>query len=502
MATHDYVIANASGAAVRTDLNNALAAIVSNNSSSSEPGTTYAYQWWADTTNNVLKIRNSANNGWITLRELDGTMLIEDGSASTPGLAFADDLNTGMFSSAADKINFSTGGSERLEILSTGIDVTGEVQCDTLDVDGTSDLAGNVAVSSGNLSMHSGGRIFVGNGGNAVNPMFANVSDTNTGIAFPAADTMVLSTGGSEAIRINSNQQVLCGTTTTAGEELLVTQGQVSNANAGGILGIRRGQTAANMSNGNGLGNIFFTDSAGEKFAGIYAQVDGTPGTGDCPGRLVLATTSDGASSFTERLRVTSDGRFLVGTSSGDGKMHVLERDASSDFAFKIHNSNSNNSVATRGLFIKYDVSPNDTNNVIQFNVGNGTPFVVRNNGNVQNTNGSFTSFSDGRYKENIVDANSQWEDLKNIRIRNWNFRPDLGWATHTMIGPVAQELEQVCPGLVTDIPVVGEDGTETEEVQKSVNQSVLYMKAVKALQEAMARIETLEAKVAALEAS
>ena len=70
------------------------------------------------------------------------------------------------------------------------------------------------------------------------------------------------------------------------------------------------------------------------------------------------------------------------------------------------------------------------------------------------------------------------------------------------MIGPVAQELEQVCPGLVTDNPVIGEDGIETEEVQKSVNQSVLYMKAVKALQEAMARIETLEAKVAALEAS
>ena len=128
-------------------------------------------------------------------------------------------------------------------------------------------------------------------------------------------------------------------------------------------------------------------------------------------------------------------------------------------------------------------------------------PFVVRNNGNAQNTNGSFTAFSDARYKENIVDASSQWEDIKNTRIRNWNFRPELGWATHTMIGPVAQELELVSPGLVDDNPVVDEDGNDTGEVQKSVNQSVLYMKAVKALQEAMDRIETLEAKVAALEA-
>ena len=49
MATHDYVIDNSTGANVRADLNNVLAAIVSNNSSSSEPSTKYAYQWWADT---------------------------------------------------------------------------------------------------------------------------------------------------------------------------------------------------------------------------------------------------------------------------------------------------------------------------------------------------------------------------------------------------------------------------------------------------------------------
>ena len=57
MATHDYDIANQSGAAFRTDLNNALAAIQSNNSNSSSPATTVAYQWWADTTSGTLKIK-------------------------------------------------------------------------------------------------------------------------------------------------------------------------------------------------------------------------------------------------------------------------------------------------------------------------------------------------------------------------------------------------------------------------------------------------------------
>ena len=137
MAQHDYVIANQSGSAFRADLNNALAASVSTNSGSSAPSTTYAYMLWADTTNGVLKIRNSANNSWIELLQLDGTLTMEDGAEATPGLAFRDDLNTGIWSSAADKFNISTGGTERLELGTTtvfndgGADVDFRIEGDT-----------------------------------------------------------------------------------------------------------------------------------------------------------------------------------------------------------------------------------------------------------------------------------------------------------------------------------------------------------------------------------
>jgi hypothetical protein len=70
VANHDYVIDNGTGAAVRADLNDALAAIVSNNSSATEPATTYAYQWWADTTSGDLKIRDAANSAWVTVGTL------------------------------------------------------------------------------------------------------------------------------------------------------------------------------------------------------------------------------------------------------------------------------------------------------------------------------------------------------------------------------------------------------------------------------------------------
>ena len=122
--------------------------------------------------------------------------------------------------------------------------------------------------------------------------------------------------------------------------------------------------------------------------------------------------------------------------------------------------------------------------------VGGTISVRIWNNGNIQNTNNSYGSLSDSKLKENIVDANSQWDDIKDIRVRNYNF---IKGETHTQLGVVAQEIETVSPGLVYETPDVDDDGNNLETVTKSVNYSVLYMKAVKALQEAQTRIETLE---------
>jgi len=131
MAQHDYIIANQSGAAFRSDLNNGLAAIVSQNSGAAQPSTTYAYQWWADTTTGLLKLRNAANNAWITVGTLadanlgllalgggtlTGALLLDDsGTVSAPALAFDGDANTGIWRSAADTLNVATNGVENAE---------------------------------------------------------------------------------------------------------------------------------------------------------------------------------------------------------------------------------------------------------------------------------------------------------------------------------------------------------------------------------------------------
>jgi hypothetical protein len=139
VAQHDYIISNQSGAATRSDLNNALAAIVSQNSGTTQPSTTYAYQWWADTTTGLLKLRNAANNAWITIGTLadanlgllslaggtlTGALLADDsGTAALPAIAFDGDPNTGIFRKGADQLGLSTGGTERAFADSNGVTI-------------------------------------------------------------------------------------------------------------------------------------------------------------------------------------------------------------------------------------------------------------------------------------------------------------------------------------------------------------------------------------------
>ena len=127
---------------------------------------------------------------------------------------------------------------------------------------------------------------------------------------------------------------------------------------------------------------------------------------------------------------------------------------------------------------------------------GTGTlSYRVYSNGDVANTNNTYGGFSDLKLKENIADASSQWDDIKAMQVRKYNFKEETGHPTHTQIGLVAQEVEIVSPGLVTETPDLDAEGNDLGTVTKSVNYSVLYMKSVKALQEAMERIETLEAQ-------
>ena len=178
--------------------------------------------------------------------------------------------------------------------------------------------------------------------------------------------------------------------------------------------------------------------------------------------------------SSASRMRIDTSGTLLVGTTSG-----TISQSA---FGFRVDADG----------FVTFARSAAATSAVTQIFGASGVAQVLG-DGDLENTNGRFTSVSDERFKENIVDASSQWDDIKSVKVRNYNFKEEKGWGTHKQIGVVAQELE--ASGMTGGLVKTKEDG------YKSVATSVLYMKAVKALQEAMARIETLETKNDALEA-
>jgi hypothetical protein len=157
----------------------------------------------------------------------------------------------------------------------------------------------------------------------------------------------------------------------------------------------------------------------------------------------------------------------------------------------------------TDGLNISYSgVTPNNTSRYFLRGGDAGAHrFFVYSNGNIVNINNSYGAVSDVKLKENIVDASSQWDDIKALTVRKYSMKSDELDAPN-MLGVIAQEVEAAgMSGLINDTP---DFDRETREdlgtVTKTVNYSILYMKAVKALQEAMTRIETLEAKVTALE--
>ena len=123
MAQHDYVLDNATGANFRSDLNNALLAISSNNSGSSAPSTTYALQFYADTTNNILKLRNAANDGFINLFTLAGGVDVDAASNFNEDVTFTGASANIVFDKSDNQLEFadnakaSFGGSGDLEIF-------------------------------------------------------------------------------------------------------------------------------------------------------------------------------------------------------------------------------------------------------------------------------------------------------------------------------------------------------------------------------------------------
>ena len=204
----------------------------------------------------------------------------------------------------------------------------------------------------------------------------------------------------------------------------------------------------------------------------------------------------------TERMRITSIAsggytkisNYNAGYVNVNGNYHEINSNRGNDNIVYFAHTHSSSPYGPYIWFV--NTSPNNTTNYfLSCSDSTNEKATIYSNGTFGSRTGTYGSIiSDIKYKQDITDANSQWNDIKNLRVVNFKYKEDVeleGENALRQIGFIAQEVEMVSPNLVYEA-----GKKDTEETWKSVKTSIIHLKAVKALQEAMLRIETLESRL------
>ena len=248
-------------------------------------------------------------------------------------------------------------------------------------------------------------------------------------------------------------------------------------------------------------GYLFKTnDSSGNRFGGMIATADDTSGNGNLEFFPVM-TTYDSTTTTEGSMQLDDSGdMYIRGGGIRVGRSHGNVYTTAEESVIIYSGGVSNTGVRITGR----DGTGGDA--VFLYERGGTTKAEIEENGDFLSATDNYGAVSDGRLKENIVDSGSQWDDIKALQIKKYSFI-DAELDAPNMIGVIAQDLLAAgMNGLVKqnfktnadDEPILDADGNH--DYIYTVKSSVMQMKALKALQEAMAKIEVLEAKVAALE--
>ena len=336
--------------------------------------------------------------------------------------------------------------------------------------------------------------------GNDASQIFARIGSIRTG-TYDTALAFSVNNGGtlSERVRLDTSGRLLVGTSSARSaffnSSIFTPRLQIEGttysdsmsslvANGAGIepyfiLGRTRGTSLGGttvVNNGDTCGVVSFQGSDGTELveaASITVQVDGSPGANDMPGRMIFLTTADGASGPTERVRITA---------AGDTGFY----NASIVFP------NTNNAVSLGGSSYKWTA-------------------VWAVNGTIQT--------SDGREKTEVTDASLGSDFIKSLRPvsykwieggqkdtgerdekNNYIYESVPGARTHW--GFIAQEVKEAVDAAGVDFGGWVLTDKDDPDSQQALRYDQFIAPLTKALQEALAKIETLEAKVAALESA
>jgi hypothetical protein len=278
-------------------------------------------------------------------------------------------------------------------------------------------------------------------------------TDANTGIFFPAADTIAFAEGGVEAMRIDSAGNVGIGTSSPGNRLHVQGSGDISRFTNGSV-------SLYGYSDSQGLG----------WFTGV-----GAAGTG------VYYNNANSYQGFytgsAERARIDSSGNLLVGTttsllSTGNG--------------FKVLSSGLVGIVAA--------TASGDAYNYFNSTAG-AYRFYVSSAGTINATSTTISAISDQRLKENVQDIDAGLDKIMALKPRKFDWKAGKGKDIKGDRGFIAQEFETVFPDM---IDTWKDPAPEGQEPYKSVRADLIPV-LVKAIQELKAELDTVKAELAAM---
>jgi hypothetical protein len=297
----------------------------------------------------------------------------------------------------------------------------------------------------------------------------------------------------SEKARIDSSGRLLVGTSSTFDQsarlQVIADTGTSVAANfysygadnSQFVIGAARGTVASptTLNSSDTIGGVYFRGHDGTSFktgAQIQAQIDGITPSSDLPSRLTFSTTADGASSPTERMRITSAGHVYIANTTGDYNTVGITLFSNGQAQANANGVNPLN-LNRKGSDGKIVDFYRDTNN----------PGSI----SVTTTATTYATSSDYRLKENVNPVSDGITRLQQLKPSRFNFISD---PTKTVDGFIAHEAQAVVPECVTgEKDAVDDDGNP---VYQGIDQSKLVPLLTAALQEAIAKIEALEQRL------
>ena len=319
--------------------------------------------------------------------------------------------------------------------------------------------------------------------GTALLPALTTTGDTNTGIYYPAADTFAVSTGGTERLRVNSVGQVGIAITPTnaysSSRALQIGQGGLIEGRTGDYTTFSLATNAYLSSAGD------WTYSSNAR-ANLYAQSNGA-----FTWASVAAGT--GVATFTPAMTLDASGNLLVGTTTNTDVFKTnIQFSGTGTNGLIVKNLASTGGPA---LLYLHDSAQtlNNTGASAYYEDSTALRWKFFKNGGLSNYQANDTNLSDIRVKTDIKPLTSYWNKIKALELVTFKYKDQ----THSddNIGLIAQQVESVAPELI-DVDGFGETPADGVPL-KTIYTTDLYHAAIKALQEAMTRIEVLESKLA-----